>query len=95
MEKIHLAKVQLEEIDLLRNIAIITFTDTFQSDNQETNFKKYIDDKLSIDKIKKELENEKSTFYFAKVGEEIVGYLKVNIGEAQTENKNLKPNIYG
>ena len=40
---------------------------------------------LTLHQINKELQNKNCQFYFAKVKEEIAGYIKLNIGDAQTE----------
>ena len=46
---------------------------------------KYLDENLSIEKLKSELENPNSEFYFAENNNEILGYLKLNFKDAQTE----------
>jgi ribosomal protein S18 acetylase RimI-like enzyme len=48
---------------------------------------KYLDESLSISKLEKEMKNENSEFYFASLNDEILGYLKVNFANAQTELK--------
>jgi ribosomal protein S18 acetylase RimI-like enzyme len=49
--------------------------------------KKYLDENFSIEKLSNEINTPDSEFYFASVGEQVVGYLKVNSGSAQTELK--------
>ena len=49
--------------------------------------KSYLENGFSIDKITDELNNENTEFYFAELNEKIIGYLKVNVGESQTEMK--------
>lgn len=48
---------------------------------------KYLEQGFSVEKLLIELENPESEFYFATSGDEILGYLKVNFGNAQTEMK--------
>lgn len=48
---------------------------------------KYIDNNLSVDKLSSELADPNSEFYFALADTEIIGYLKINQGQAQTELK--------
>jgi ribosomal protein S18 acetylase RimI-like enzyme len=49
----------------------------------------YLTSSFSVEKLTQEINNPNTEFYFAKEGDIIVGYLKVNIGEAQTEQKDL------
>lgn len=49
--------------------------------------RKYLDEGFSSKRLYDELQNSESQFYFAIVGEEAVGYLKLNTGRAQTELK--------
>lgn len=85
MISIEIIKVEINQVEKLREIAIQTFSETFLAENDEEQMKKYIDDKLSIEKLQEELSNEQSEFYFAKVDHQIIGYLKINIEDAQTE----------
>ncbi len=48
---------------------------------------KYLDNSLSLKQLSDELEDENSEFYFAIHKNEVIGYLKVNHGDAQTELK--------
>ena len=48
---------------------------------------KYLDENLSEEKLKFELEKPNSEFYFAENDNQILGYLKLNFGNAQTENQ--------
>lgn len=52
--------------------------------------KKYLEEGFSLDKLTAELTNNHSAFYFAWRGDEVVGYLKVNFGQSQTELKDDK-----
>ena len=46
----------------------------------------YIHENLSLKKLEKELKNPNSEFYFAENNQQILGYLKLNFADAQTEN---------
>ena len=81
-------KVSLRDIKLLQDLSITTFSETFQDLNTPENMKKYIDESLSSEKLKEELKNENSGFYFLKLDGRIAGYLKLNINDAQNELKN-------
>lgn len=47
--------------------------------------RKYLEECLSLTKLTEEFNTEGSEFFFAMVGEEVIGYLKINTGKAQTE----------
>jgi ribosomal protein S18 acetylase RimI-like enzyme len=52
--------------------------------------KKYLEEGFSIQKLTTELNNKDSEFYFAELDHEIIGYLKLNSGQSQTELKDGK-----
>lgn len=85
MDNIKIAKINLTEIEQLQVIAKQTFFETFAEGNTEENMKKYLEEGFTNEKLSAELANPYSQFYFAKIDNKIVGYLKINFGEAQTE----------
>lgn len=80
-----LREVQQEELDFLREMSISTFVDAFGHLNTPENMELYLSEKMSVAHLTKEFDHPESTFYFALIGEEIVGYLKLNVGSAQNE----------
>ena len=78
-------KINIDDLEALRNLSIQTFMETFEEVNTEEDMQKYLDENLSIEKLKTELENVNSEFYFAENNGEILGYLKLNFKDAQTE----------
>ncbi|KGE13445.1 GNAT family N-acetyltransferase [Sphingobacterium deserti] len=90
MENIEITRVTEKEVPQLQQIARNTFYQTFADSNTEDNMQDYLENGFSIDKIIAELNNENSAFYFAKLGEEVIGYLKLNFGQSQTELKDEK-----
>ena len=86
LSKFEIVKIGLPEIDQLRKISIETFVETFKETNTENNLQQFLDEAYSWNQLKSELENPDSEFYFAKFGDEIIGYLKINQGEAQKES---------
>lgn len=50
--------------------------------------KEYLESKFSNEKLKAELEDKSSEFYFAEIENDVIGYLKINFGHSQTEIKN-------
>jgi len=85
MENIDIVKVGLQDIDQLQTIGRQTFIETFSDGNTPKNMAKYLDEGFAIEKITTELNDRNAEFYFAKTGEEIIGYLKLNFGQSQTE----------
>ncbi|MEQ1733039.1 MAG: GNAT family N-acetyltransferase [Bacteroidia bacterium] len=85
--KIDVRKVTLTDIELLQAIAKQTFIETFATENSEENMRNYLADSFSIAKITEELNNINSVFYFAQLNTKVIGYLKINTAQAQTELK--------
>ncbi|MER2175184.1 MAG: GNAT family N-acetyltransferase [Carnobacterium sp.] len=81
-----LKKCTLEDLELLQKISIELFTDTFKDQNTEEDLKNYLEKAYNSTQLKKELTNKNSAFFFLSDNEEIAGYLKLNIGDAQTED---------
>lgn len=90
MENITIRRVTKSHIHDLQEIGKQTFFETFSADNTEKNMKEYLDAGFSEKKLTSELEDEFSEFYFAKLGNRVIGYLKVNFGNSQTEIKDQK-----
>lgn len=90
MNTIEITKITKDEILQLQKIGRQTFYETFSETNTEENMKSYLEDGFSIDKIIAELNSENSEFYFAKIDDEVIGYLKFNFGQSQTELKDDK-----
>ena len=76
----------LDDIDELRAVSIETYTDTFDEFNSDENMRIYLEEAYNRVKLLAELQEVNSQFYFLKENNQTVGYLKLNIGEAQTEH---------
>lgn len=85
MKTTTIVKITINDIDELQKIGKQTFRETFQDSNSEENMVSYLKESFSTEKLIKELNNENSEFYFVKTDNKIIGYLKVNFGDAQTE----------
>ena len=85
---VEILQVGINEVNQLRDISVQTFTETFANQNSESDMQKYVSENLSIEQLSKELNTKGSSFYFLKLNSDIIGYLKLNTGEAQTELKN-------
>lgn len=87
MNNLEIIKVKLADIADLQAISRQTFFETFSDHNSADDMQKYLDNNLSADKLKNELADKNSEFYFARLDNKIIGYLKINLGQAQTELK--------
>lgn len=83
-------KVQTDDISQLQLIGRQTFYETFAAGNTEENMRKYLEEGFSEEKLQTELTDKNAEIYFAILEEEIIGYLKVNYGQSQTELKDDK-----
>ena len=90
MPEITIKPVFLENIQALQNIGRQTFSETFTESNTAENMQKYLKEGFAIEKLTLELQNENSKFYFAQMQDEVIGYLKINLGASQTELKDNK-----
>ena len=90
MKNIEIEKVTLNEIEKLQKIGRQTFLETFSESNSEENMKSYLEEGFSREKLTTELNDKNSEFYIAKIENEVIGYLKLNFGESQTELKDNK-----
>ena len=79
-------KLDITDLENLQKISITTFRETFEEVNSEEDMQKYLDENLSLERLKSELENPDSEFYFIENKNKNLGYLKLNFGNAQTEN---------
>ena len=75
-----------EDIKTLQAIAKQTFTETFGSQNTAEDLAKFLNEEYDFDKLKAEVENPESFYYFYYFEDELAGYLKLNVGAAQTES---------
>ena len=87
MENIITRRITLNDLEKLQEIGRKTFEETFSESNSEVNMNNYLEDSFSKEKLTAELQNKNSEFYFAILEDEVIGYLKINFGESQTELK--------
>lgn len=90
MENMNIREVTLSDISQLQRIGRQTFFETFSDSNTAEDMAKYLDENFSKEKLATEINNEDSIFYFAMHIDTVVGYLKLNSGQAQTELKDNK-----
>eukprot|EP01095_Lingulamoeba_sp_RSL-Kostka_P013321 TRINITY_DN5504_c0_g1_i1.p1 TRINITY_DN5504_c0_g1~~TRINITY_DN5504_c0_g1_i1.p1 ORF type:complete len:203 (+),score=34.58 TRINITY_DN5504_c0_g1_i1:291-899(+) len=74
----YLKHVDINDLDVVQKVVKNTFVDTFGKDNTEENMALYIDEYLTVEKIKEELINEENELFF-------FGYTKCNNNENEDE----------
>lgn len=82
---IAIKKCTHEDVNELQAISIETFTETFQEQNSPEDLNAYLEKAYNSKKLEQELSNQSSLFFFVYAQEEIAGYLKINLDNAQTE----------
>jgi ribosomal protein S18 acetylase RimI-like enzyme len=85
MSPFTIRKIDSTELDLLQQISRETFQETFSGSNTQENMNTYLNENLSLEKLRAELSNPDSFFYFATHDTHVIGYLKINKGNAQSE----------
>jgi len=90
MGSVEIKRVTLNDIDILQKIGRQTFYETFSAVNTEENMTRYLDEGFSLEKLKAEVSNRNSEFYFACLDNAVIGYLKLNFGASQTELKDAQ-----
>ena len=83
-------KISIKELAQLEKIGKTTFSETFAEHNTKEDLEKYLKESFAADKLIAELENPDAVFYFAEVDDNVIGYLKINFGDAQTELRDNK-----
>jgi len=84
--RLGIVKCSVEDTLALREFALVAFKEAFEAYNNPDDFAAYVAKAFDTANLRSELENPASAFYFAKSGNEIVGYLKVNFPGAQTDS---------
>lgn len=80
-----IVKVNKEDIETLVEISKKTFWDTFAKDNKQEDITEYIENNLNSDMLLEELNNSNSHFFFYTIDEEVLAFMKMNTGDAQSE----------
>jgi ribosomal protein S18 acetylase RimI-like enzyme len=82
---IEIKRAYLEDLSTIQTIGIACFTETFSEINTPENMEKYLQENFNTAQLTLEINNSDSPFYIAFCDNEPVGYLKLNLGNAQTE----------
>lgn len=78
-------KANFSDLGDLLHVARTAFLQAFTAGNKPENVNSYLEEAFNFDQFGKELSNPASTFFLAEVGEELIGYAKVNLVPAQTD----------
>lgn len=84
--KIEIVILSQTQIHELKDIAKVTFLETFADLNSPENIEIYSANAFSEEQLIAEFEMDGSCFFFAYVDDTLGGYLKLNTGNAQTES---------
>lgn len=91
MKNLTLEKITTKEVLQLQKIGRQTFIKKiFSYVNTSENMQLYLEEGFSVEKLSAELMDKNASFYFAKLNSQAIGYLKLNMGSAQTELKDEK-----
>jgi diamine N-acetyltransferase len=90
MNHIEIKRVGQNDIQQLQKIGRQTFSETFSAGNTQEDMETYLEEGFSLEKLTAELQHKHSEFYFASLENEVIGYLKLNFGDSQTELKDDK-----
>ena len=85
LNHIQIRKIDIDELNELQMIGRQTFHETFAEINTPEDMEKYLEESFHTDKLTNEIQNPNSEFYFATFENQVVGYLKLNFGQTQTE----------
>lgn len=78
--------ITTSDIEKLQKVSRETFKATFDPYTAPNDMVRFLEEDYETVKLVKEIENPNSRFYFLMVQNEIAGYLKINVGDAQTEH---------
>ncbi|MBE6079279.1 MAG: GNAT family N-acetyltransferase [Veillonella sp.] len=82
-----IVKIGANDVKILRELAVRTFSETFSEEYTDEEFAEYFNTSLSEATLQQELTDSESQHFFAVVDGKPVGFLKVNVGRAQTEQE--------
>ena len=85
----HLRKCTSEDFDTLRELSIRTYYETFAHLNTPEDMQAYLDEAFEISKLRGELNNPDSDFFFLFFNEVLAGNLKLNEAPSQTDINDL------
>lgn len=83
----YMKELEVSDVNELQKICVDTFYDAFAPHNTAENISDYLNRKYNLEQLISELKNRNTYFYSISDNEHgILGYLKLNVGDAQTQN---------
>lgn len=82
---LQIIEVNEHELELLQRISRLTFFETFANQNTPENMHLYMNECLSLEKIREEFHQSHSSFYFIKVNNNVAGYFKISFSNQHGE----------
>ena len=80
-----ISKASIKDLPTIQYIAQKTFVDAFGPDNSKKNMDIYVAESFNTTKLRAEINHPNSIFYLATLEQETIGYIKLNVADAQTE----------
>ena len=87
MSPLIIRKATISDLKIIQEISKQTFLETFSEVNTPENMENYVRENFNPEQMASEINNPDSAFYLAYAEDEIIGYMKLNFGDAQTEKK--------
>lgn len=87
MSPIIIRKATISDLEIIQEISKQTFIETFATVNTPENMANYVRENFNPEQIASEINNRESAFYLPSLENEIIGYMKLNFGDAQTEKQ--------
>lgn len=85
--QIKIERVKNNEVQTLSDISIQCFYDTFYKDNTAENMKLFLDKSFNINVLEHEIMNPDNYFFFARLENEIAGYIKLSNSKLPDDTK--------
>ena len=84
-ETLHFKKAGPPDLDLLREMSIITFRDTYEAYNTEEDMTHHIETVFHPDRFLEEMADDRIGYHIAYLQDQAVGYIRVNFAGVQTD----------
>lgn len=88
---ITIQKASVKDAQILVELGMQTFTETFAADNTPEDMNMYLQQHFTIEKIKAEFQEEGSVFLLARDGSREVGYAKIRLNNKPKELRSVRP----
>lgn len=85
MNQITIREAGINDLEVVQALSERTFIETFAATNEPQDLRQYVEDNLNPNQLGRELLVPESTFWLAELEGEAVAYMKLNVGQAQTE----------